>query len=351
MERKGWKSTAWYVGLLAAAFVAAVAGSWKFGAQLNNDAYDFMFRLYRPHPWPVRAAILDIDEATLAAVRGGMRGIRKPLADGLLLVAAARPRAVVIDVTLTDEGEPAEDAALAQALCANPNLVLSSLFMDNPVRWEDPKPQFARCAAAIGHVYAQPDDNDSVTRSIPLMKLAGRDRRWALALAAFALSRGAPIEELRPGTDLRVAGTVIPSRAGDESRLMRVRYLPPGMSIPSVPLKRLLDRPSLAAQFAGKVVFVGVTAPTEVRDRLFTPAAQGQTTTGIEINAHAFEPMAQGLFITDVSDLWVLLFSLALVVGAGLSFRYLPGWWAYAGGLLVLAAAQVAPYLFFSCRW
>jgi hypothetical protein len=33
-----------------------------------------------------------------------------------------------------------------------------------------------------------------------------------------------------------------------------------------------------------------------------------------------------------VGEQWVLLFSLALVVAAGLSFRYLPGWWAYAGG-------------------
>jgi hypothetical protein len=62
--------------------------------------------------------------------------------------------------------------------------------MDDPVRWEDPKPEFARCAAAIGHVHAEPDDNDSVTRSISLEKYVGRDRRWALAAEAFRLSRG-----------------------------------------------------------------------------------------------------------------------------------------------------------------
>jgi CHASE2 domain-containing sensor protein len=52
---------------------------------------------------------------------------------------------------------------------------------------------------------------------------------------------------------------------------MRVRYVPPGVTIPKVSLLRLLDDPSLAAQFAGKAVFVGVTAETLVRDRLFTP--------------------------------------------------------------------------------
>jgi signal transduction histidine kinase len=128
---------------------------------------------------------------------------------------------------------------------------------------------------------------------------------------------------------------------------MRVRYIPPGMSIPKVSLARLLENPALASQFTAKTVFVGVTADTEVRDRLFTPYAYGQSTTGIEINAAAFETIAQSLFITDAGEPWELLISLVLVVAAGLSFRYLPGWWAYAGGAAVVAASLCAPYLFF----
>jgi signal transduction histidine kinase len=115
-------------------------------------------------------------------------------------------------------------------------------------------------------------------------------------------------------------------------------------------LERLLEAPSLAAQFAGKAVFVGVTAQTVVRDRLFTPYAFGRSTTGIEINASAFETIAQKLFITDVDEVWVLLFSVGLVVAAGLSFRYFPGWWAYAGGAAVLLAALVTPYICFTHR-
>jgi signal transduction histidine kinase len=129
---------------------------------------------------------------------------------------------------------------------------------------------------------------------------------------------------------------------------MRVRYIPPGMSIPNLPLLRLLEDPSQAAQFTGKAVFVGVTAETEVRDRLFTPYAYGRSTTGIEINAAAFETIAQSLFITDAGEPWELLISLVLVVAAGLSFRYLPGWLAYAGGAAVVAASVFAPYLFFT---
>ena len=343
-----------YVALLAAAFLAAWLGSWRFfRAQVDNSAYDHMFRLYRPKPWRPKCAILAVDEATLARI-GGMRRIRRPLADGLQLVAEAQPAAVAIDVILTDQGDSTqEDQYLAEALCRTPHLVLSSLLMDDPVRWEDPKPQFARCAGAVGHVHAEPDDNDSITRSISLEKIAGHDRRWALALEAYRLSRGEPPPLERQGPyqssgDIQVGQLVIPARRTDDGRVMRVRYVPPTVTIPAVPLDRLLDDPSLAAAFAGKAVFVGVTASTEVRDRLFTPYAFGRSTTGIEINASAFETIAQGLFLTDVGELWVLLFSLGLVAAAGLSFRYLPGWSAYAGGALVLAAALMTPYLFFT---
>jgi len=354
VKRRGWQSTAAYVGLLATAFVAAWIGSYAFfRTPVDNAAYDEMFRLYRPKPWQPQSAILEIDEASLVASGGGMH-IRKPLADALKLVAAAHPSVVAIDVTLTDKGEKSEDQELEEAFCQTPRLVLCSLLMDDPVRWEDPNPRFAHCAAAIGHVHAEPDDSDSITRSISIEKYIGEDRRWALAAEAFRLSRnaGVPLERVgRYGTgDVEVGGVVIPAKRTEDGRVMRVRFVPPGMKIPKVSLHRLLEDPTLASRFTGKAVFVGVTAETFVRDRLFTPYAYGRSTTGIEINASAFETIAQGLFITDVGELWVVLFSLGLVVATGLSFRYLPGWWAHAGGAAVLMAAVVAPYLFFIDR-
>jgi len=349
VKRKWWQSTPAYVGLLAAAFVLAWLGSDRFfRTQVDNSAYDTMFRLYQPKPWQPQSAILAVDEATLAKYRG--MHTRGPLAQALRLIAAVHPAAVAIDETLTDRGDnPAEDRALEEAFCATPHLVLSSLLIDNPVRWEDPKPEFARCAAAIGHVHAEPDDNDSVTRAISLEKIAGHDRRWALAFEAFRLSRGAG-QPLEHPDSVEVAGVTIPARRTDDGRIMRVRYVPPGVKIPQVSLERLLAEPQRAAIFAGKAVFVGMTAETLVRDRLFTPYAFGRSTTGIEINVSAFETMAQKLFLTDAGEQWVLLFSLALVAAAGLSFRYLPGWWGYAGGAAVVLSAVVTPYLVFTRR-
>src|SRR4051812_1784726 len=127
MERRGWKRTVAYVGLLSATFVAAVGGSWLLGSTLRKAAYDFMFRLYEAPPWQTQSAILSIDETTLAAIPGGIQGIRLPLAKALELVAQAHPKAVAVDVILADRSlDPQVDATLERALCQTPHLVLSS---------------------------------------------------------------------------------------------------------------------------------------------------------------------------------------------------------------------------------
>src|ERR1035438_8836415 len=141
MEQRGWKHTAAYVGLLAAAFVVAVVGSLALGSPLDNAAYDFMFRLYQPKPWQTQSVLLAIDETTLEATPGGMHGIRKPLAQALELVARAAPKAVAVDMILADQNEdPAVDRRLVQALCHTPNLVLSSELIRDGSQWEERGP-------------------------------------------------------------------------------------------------------------------------------------------------------------------------------------------------------------------
>ncbi len=362
MKRGGRKGVAAYAALLFGAFAVALAASWALGTPIDNAAYDFMFRLYQPPPWQTQSVLLAIDEPTLNATTGGIRGIREPLAQALKIVAAAKPKAVAVDIILAEKsGNGRLDAELADALCSTPNLVLSSELIQDGSRWEDPRPEFKRCAKAVGHVHAKPDEGDSRTREIPLVRrnTGGRDQRLALSLEAFVLSRGEEITQFADSNDLQVGRTVIPVKGSpivhrgqsnlQEQRLMRVRFIPPNMApIPRISLSGLIADPSLASVFAGKVVFVGVTAQSEVRDRLLTPVSPANYTTGIVIHAEAFETMAQGRFLTDARNDWVFLVSLGLVAAVGLAFRYLPGWRAYASAVAVVLAAQVIPYVFFT---
>ena len=345
------RQNAIYWALLAASFAVALTASWtSFGAQIDNDAYDWMFRLYQPPTWQPESILLVIDEASLNAY-GGLPGLRKPLAEALRLISAASPKTVAVDLILTDKIDPAIDARLEEALRATRNLVLACQLLPDSAAWEDPLPRFRAQAAALGHVHAEPDELDSVGRSLPLEKVANRDRRWALSLEAYRLSRGGGpnVQIVESPTDLDIGGRVIPSTSAG-GRLMRIRYVPPSMHIPRVSLQALLHDPRRASEFSGKVVFAGVTAQNAAKDWMFTPYSTRAPMVGVEIHANAFETIAQGLFLTDAPPLPVVAFSLLLVAAIGLTYSRFTGRRAngLAAGILVIA--HVTPYWLFTHR-
>jgi signal transduction histidine kinase len=323
-----------YAALLACAFAAAILLSWLFGTSVDNAAYDWMLRRHQPVRWEPHSAILAIDEATFRKY-GGIANIRAALSDGLELIAAAKPRAVAIDVILADT-VPQLDPRLEQVFARTPNLVLDCLRLDDN-NWEFPLPRFRRKAVAIGHVYVKPDPADQVSREIPLEREAAGERYWALSLAAFRVAMGARIP-----TDARVHEQVgIPS--SDPERLeMRIRYTtdPP---IPRLSINELVDHPELASRFTGKTVFVGDTSSTSA-DRKMTPLGE---LPGVEIHAQAFETIAHGAFLREAN--WMpLLFAALLAIAAGVTFAYVPGWQANVIAGLILLAGAVMPYVFFT---
>jgi len=336
-----------YIAVLALALALALAGGW-LGAQIDNYAYDWMFRRRLPSPRPAESALLLVDENTLSRM-GGMRRLREILAAGLERIATAAPRAVALDVTLADASDPETDARLEQAMRRVPKLVLACELVDDGRRWEDPHPRFRRHAAALGHVHADPDPLDNVTRRIPLAKASGRERRWALALELFRLARGGATVTETPD-DLEVAGVTIPT-GRDPLRPLRIRYLPPGgqgvSSIPRATILELVERPERAAVFRDKAVFVGVSAQSAARDRLMTPFSYGRTMQGIEIHANAFETLARGEFLRDAPHSASLAFALILACAAGLAFWFLAGWPAYTTGAAIIFAAHALPVWLF----
>jgi signal transduction histidine kinase len=338
MAKRPSKSAAAYVCLLAAAFAVSLAASAQFGTPLNNWAYDEMFRRARPEPAKLETAILAIDDRTIAAIPFGMRGIRAPLARALRIVAAVQPKVVALDLILSNPTTPAEDAALAAAFRSIPNLVLAALLRDDG--WETPLPEFT--SAAVGHVHAQPEA-DGVTRAITLQKPSkDRKRYWALALEAYRLAQKADIVE--DPLSLQIGDRIIP--AGGVARSMRIRFLAPGAKAPRVSMQQILENAGAAEVLRGKVVFVGATSQTE-HDTVITPFSDELPTPGVEFNAEVYETIAQGVFLTDLETVWVLLLALGWVAVQGAAFRYLQGWHAYAAATAVLLASMVAPYGFF----
>lgn len=335
------------VTALLASLSALVLGWTAFGRQLDQYAYDFLFRLEQPAPWKPQSAVLAIDEATLAQY-GGLIGIRSALADGIEKILPAHPKAIAVDVILAEPASPEADQRLEKAFAQAPNLVLSSDLVGSgsQIHWEDPIPRFAKYAVAIGQVHADLDKYDAISRDLPLEKIAGHERRWALALAAWAAAYRAEIIE--SPEEITVGQTRIPAPIRD-GRIMRIRYAPLSMGgIPRVSIADLDRSPGLAAIFADRIVFVGVTAQTAVRDRWMTPYSNGMFMPGVEIHANACETIARGIFLVD-APLWaVAMVAMALAVFSAIGFAFGAGMRANIVAASAIIASQAVPAFAFS---
>ncbi len=333
-----------YAAIIAACFLAGTLAGWtSLAVRIDHYVYDLLTRLTplpkaNPHNTP-EAVVVAIDEETLQA-RGGMRRIRPILTETLEQLRDANPKVVALDTILSDPGDPAEDGRLEAALRATENLILPCELVATAdgTHWEDPLDRFKNATTAVGHVHAEQDRLDGVSREISLEDIANGQRRWALVLEAFRVSRGAGIVE--SPEDLSVGSALIPAPRSGAGRPMLLRYLPAG--IPTIPALRLRDRIST---LRGKAVFVGVTALSAARDRLVNP--YGQNIAGVEVHAHAFETLARASFLRRPSDLTAFSVAALFAMAAGLVFALLAGWQAYVAGLCVLVAAHIAPVVLF----
>jgi signal transduction histidine kinase len=333
--RRSVRQTIENVGLLLASLaVAMVVSLTPLATQIDRDAYDWIFRIYRPPDWPTQSIVLGIDEETFHT-SGGVGGLRAVLAEGLELIAPVSPKAVAIDVILADAQR--DDARLEQAIRKTPNVILASYYLRGQGNaWEEPLPRFSRVAAGVGHAYAEPDP---VCREILPEKAAGYDRRWALALETYLIGQGQkPSDETQ--ASVRIGDIVI---RPDQPLL--IRYRPPDRAIRTISLAELRADHSLAKQFSGKTVFFGVTAQT-AEDRQQTPYSTMMP--GVEIHANVFETIANRLFLVPAPSWAILAFCVLLAGVVGAAFALLSGWQAYATGVVVLLLAPLAAYFCFT---
>lgn len=340
MQRKTYAVLA---ALMFGAALVALALSWTaLGRQFDTYAYDFFFRLEPPAAWNPDSIILALDEETLTKY-GGLTGMRAALADGLEKILPAHPLAVAVDLILPD-ASPSDDK-LEAAFARTPNLVLSSDLLPDRSGWEDPIARFRNHAVAVGEVHADLDKFDAISRDLPLEKVAGHDRRWALALDTYAAVKHVSITE--SPDDLLVGSVRIPS--GDAGgRVMRIRYVPPALGgIPRISIAELDRHPELAARFAGKVVFAGVTAQT-VSDRWMTPYSNSVAMPGIEFHANAYETIARQMFLVDAPLTGVALVCFLLAAATGFAFTRGGGWQTNVAAVAIVGVSQVIPALAFA---
>lgn len=295
----------WLVVAAALVIGACSASYWQIFARLDLVLFDIAMASWR-RAAPSDIVIVEIDEKSLAALGRWpwSRAVHATLLDKL---TAANVRAIGLDIILAeqDANNPLADQRLAEAIASQGRVVLP-IHADPAsagAREVVPAPPFARAAAAMGHINIDVDVDGLVRRTH--LRQVGPD----ITRSHFAL------EVLRvadPQFDLRVMRPMAIEPRPDPlttfvTRAFEERYVipyagPPGHFQRVSYVDVLLDHVP-AAQLAGRVLFIGATAPG-LGDVFSTPATRfGRAMPGVEVSANVLAGVAHRIDISEASAL------------------------------------------------
>ncbi len=275
-------------------------------------AHDTLFRLRGPRPPQAPIAIVAIDDAALNWVGERWPWKRETLAHLLLAIAETQPRAVALDLLLT-EPAPGDDV-LVQSLDRFPYAVGLVHIFQTPYTVTLEAPPFAQAFDALG-VAAFPLEADAHLRTALVYQTFDGNRYWHEAVLLAQYLSGDPNAPHLEGGVLHLGERSIPVLPGAPGQVrVSVDFLGPSGTIPTYSAVDLLagERPPLA----GKVVLVGVTSPTlhDVYPTPFDPALPGVEAVAQLVDTllygkppRALPPWAQFLvllLLAGVSDYW-----------------------------------------------
>lgn len=323
LQRAAWRACV--AGLAAGALTWALPATQRLATPLFDAAVSVV-RAIAPAPAP-ELVLVGLDEATLAASPRPLGLLHQELGTALAAIAAAGPRATVLDIVLPSRaagpGLETLDLALMQGLVAareHGGLVLA-LEPDATGRIQPLHPPYAVAAGAGAAVALYPLDWDHAVRRFE-PKIGGQTTLIARLAERLGMS----------------------ARAGwiDWTRGAPYEYLP---------LQRVLDwsrqgdEAALHAAFAGRIVFLGSVLPFV--DRLPQPVAlaawePGLTTPpGVLVHMQAARSLLGDGFLLPVAWPFVLL----LVLGGaafGLVEHPLQRWGWLAAALVASFALMAA---------
>ena len=317
----------WWVLLAICLLGAAGLARSGWTARIDLIVYDALLG-HRPPPPTGSILIVALDERSLARV-GPWPWLRRTQGELIRRLAAARPRAIGIDVLLTEPREPLDDATLAAAIAGAGNVTLPLAFTlpgrdGRPVDISPPTPPIAAASTAIGHVNLSPDA-DGVMRSAWLSYGAG-GQVWA-AMPVAMLGRSPLAVPAEPGV----------TRAGP----VMIDFPGPAGTLASVPAASVLRGEVPPELIAGKLVLVGMTA-SGLGDMHATPmAGSGPLMPGVEIQGSLLATLLSSRQLLPASAPLRLGFTLAPPLLLFLALARLPT----RRGLLaaaVLAGATLA---------
>jgi signal transduction histidine kinase/CHASE2 domain-containing sensor protein len=294
---------------------------------------DTFFRLAPVPNQRSRVVLVEIDDESLLRY-GRWPWSRTLLAQVTNHLTQAGAEVVGLDILLSEPQSPEADSALAEALRGGRTVIMDKIaaFPEGP-KWDEPLPQLAQAATAVGHAQA-PLDVDSVCRRYPPRELTLDGSRWA-----FAVEVARRTDPVRTAALLASYGVPSADETGSISRakpvLIPIPYRVGGFD--TVPAHQVLEGldPRLVR---GRPVLVGF-GTTEIGDRLNTPLHPEFPTPGVEVNAQILDGILTGRALRE-PPWWAG--ALVLLVTCGAAIVVFRRWRGFAAlGALALTGAAV----------
>src|SRR5216684_2296317 len=296
--------------------------------ELSRRTGDTYFRLRGSQGTSPHVSLIVIDDASLERY-GRWPWKRSLLAQVVRAASAEHPKALGLDILLSETEDETNDRELAKALKDAGNAVLVAKI--------------------------------SICRSIPARELSLEGPRWAFALEVARAASGAILED--DGRELRIGDRKIPT-VGSSSRAVvagvkseSLRFLPidyrgqiaPGETSPpffAVSVEDLLDG-KVGGQLQGKAVLIGF-GSTEIDDRIPTPVSDRLPMPGVEIHANLVDAILAGRNLRPLNG-WLNLLALCAfsLTSTWVVLRW-PVWRGLAALTALLAVGLAASYLVFT---
>lgn len=301
---------------------------------LDNFIYD---RLLSQHVQAVdsRIAMIDIDERSLEKI-GVWPWPRTTHAQLLNQLHLAQPKSVLLDVILTEPDEqPSHDVALSNALKQFEHIALPALLLPKGEVTVDSHSQFNEVLpipilaqnAQVGHVLAQPDD-DNVVRRIYLSLNSHQTTFPALAAQASLLVDNP---------------TNADTTRSNPSQL--IPFIAPGGSYIRVPYVDVLEgRVSAEDLFKNRYVLIGARV-SGLGDQYVTPFG---TMSGVDIQATILDGLLNNRSIKTLGSVEMALLQIAPIVLLLVGFVWLNERYHL---LLLLVAVAVFGFLIAAALW
>jgi PAS domain S-box-containing protein len=320
--------------LVAGLSVIAVilAHQWRGTESFDNLLYDQLSGLLRPKA-DDNILIVGIDDRSLAAL-GQWPWPRKNHARLISVLTPAKPRAVLLDVLLSEAGNAEDDQALADAMKNGPPVFIPLHFVTpgSEGRKYDtvsPIPAVSEQAAGIGHVNVEFDSD-------------GRVRRVALCFNPDdKLGRWPHLIELMARKHQRVSNAY--RRLSKCSQTLLIPYAKRG-TYAETSFVDAINGGIPAKLVEGRDVIVGATA-VGMGDSYPVPFGDGGLLSGAEIMANILAAIKRDNFVQPAPHWMVIAVSILISTGLLIAFLFLRPRTALIVSLLLVSAILIASAL------